>query len=167
MTLQGKQLLRDYESLRRRIYQDAAGKFTIGYGHLLTESEVFSKAVRIGPSYVDYSGSISVNEAEQLLDQDVAIAERAVNALVKVDLNDNQRDALVIFTFNVGIKALERSTLLKELNAGNYDVGHEFRRWNKLRIGGEIRDHPGLTNRREKEVALWERPIQPSDTALA
>jgi lysozyme len=91
-----------------------------------------------------------------LLSQDVKPAEQSVNNGVKVSLNQNQFDALVSFTFNVGGGAFSSSTLLKVLNQGQYDqVPDQLRRWTKS--GG--RTVQGLVNRRENEIKLWNGQI--------
>ena len=95
---------------------------------------------------------ITQDQALDLLEQDLRIAERAVNDSVKVPLNQNQFDALVSFVFNVGTGAFRNSTLLRMLNEGQYDqVPNQMRRWN--RSGNRIVN--GLINRREKEIKLW------------
>jgi lysozyme len=83
---------------------------------------------------------------------DIARFERDVLSLVKVPVNQGQFDALVLFTYNVGSKALETSTLLRKLNSGDYDgAALEFRRWNK-NDGKVMR---GLIRRRAAEECLF------------
>jgi len=95
-------------------------------------------------------------QALDLLSQDVQPAEKAVNAGVKVALNQNQFDALVSFTFNVGVGAFTSSTLLKVLNQSQYGaVPDQLRRWNKA--GGNVVQ--GLVNRRANEISLWNAQI--------
>jgi len=73
---------------------------------------------------------------------------------VTVKLNQNQFDALVLFTFNVGIGYFKHSTALKELNKGNYKkVPFELKRWNQS--GGKVMR--GLINRRNKEIQIWNK----------
>jgi lysozyme len=91
-----------------------------------------------------------------LLGQDLEGAERTVNEAVTVPLNQNQFDALVSFTFNVGNGAFRGSTLLKLLNQRQYDqVPTQLRRW--VMDNGHVVQ--GLVNRREKEIALWNAPV--------
>lgn len=80
-----------------------AGYPTIGYGHVIIEGEEF-------PLGIDRQ------KAEELLRQDVKIAERAVLRLIKVPLSDNQFSALVAFTYNLDAGALQRSTLRRKVN---------------------------------------------------
>jgi lysozyme len=89
---------------------------------------------------------------ERLLAEDLVEFEEYVDTLVKVPLTQNQFDALVSWTFNLGPGNLQESTLLKKLNQGLYaEVPTEIRRWNKA--GGEVLD--GLVRRREAEVSLF------------
>lgn len=119
-------------------YRDPVGVLTIGYGHT---------------GYDVYDGqTITLNDAEELLRRDIRFAEIGVKALVKVQLSQRQYDALVDFTFNLGIGALRSSTLLTKLNSGDYDgASEEFKRWDHA--GGKVL--PGLTKRRLAEAALF------------
>lgn len=122
-----------------------AGKPTIGIGHLILKGEPY----RVG-------GRISEEEIMRLFDKDNDIAENAVNSLVKVQLNQNQFDALVSFVFNLGKGALASSTLLKLLNAGNYQAAaDQLLRWNKGKVKGRLQVIDGLTKRREAERKLF------------
>jgi lysozyme len=92
------------------------------------------------------------DEAEQILISDLQEFEGYVNDLVKIPLDQNQFDALVAWTFNLGPTNLKSSTLLVRLNDNNLgDVPHQLRRWNKA--GGKVLD--GLVRRREAEALLW------------
>lgn len=134
----GIAILKQWEGLRLTAYQDVGGVWTIGYGHT-------------GPDVTE-GLTITEAEAETLLRTDILEAEQAVSDLVKVDLTDNQFAALVSFVFNVGRGAFAKSTLLKRLNAGDYDaVPGELAKWN--RAGGK--PVKGLANRRAAEAGLW------------
>jgi len=99
-----------------------------------------------------YSGGLTNQQVLDLLSQDVKPAEQAVNDGVNVALNQNQFDALVSFTFNVGNGAFTASTLLKVLNQQQYtEVPTQLLRW--VRSGGEVAQ--GLVNRRQNEISLW------------
>lgn len=135
----GLELIKHFEGLRLCAYLDPVGVWTIGYGHTKFHARP--------------GNCISEPEAEEILRNDVEVFEAAVSRLVKVPLTQNQFDALVSFAFNVGVGALERSTLLKKLNAGNCQgAAAEFPRW--VYAGG--RRLPGLVRRRaaEKEIFL-------------
>jgi len=149
----GKQLFRQWEGLSTKVYNDSGGRPTIGIGHLLTKQELTTGTLIIdGVSInIDYH-DLTEEQCWALLAQDLRVAERSVNELVKVPLNQNQFDALVSFVFNVGRSAFRDSTLLKFLNNGNFaSVPMQLKRWNK--VNGNVVD--GLVNRRQKEVDLW------------
>lgn len=96
--------------------------------------------------------ALTVEEAEKMLDEDIERFEAVVKKLVKVRLNENQRGALVSFTFNVGNENFKESTLLALLNAGDYkNAAIQFHRWNKCN-GKALK---GLTLRREAEQQLF------------
>lgn len=137
----GITLIKTYEGLQLTPYLCPTKIWTIGYGHTRT---------------VHAGMTITPEEANQLLDDDLQIVERAVQRLVAVPLNDNQFSALVCFAFNVGIGNFENSTLLKLLNRGWYEqVPAQLTRWNKA--GGE--ELGGLSRRRAAEGRLWNTPI--------
>lgn len=135
----GLELLKKSEGFRGHAYLDVNGAPTIGYGHRLLPAESFPDG-------------IAEEQAAEILRSDVRDAERAVARLVMVELTQGQFDALVDFCFNLGSRRLATSTLLKGLNAGQYeDAGKQLLRWDKA-AGKEI---PGLKARREAELVLW------------
>jgi lysozyme len=137
----GVALIKDYEGLHLTPYLCPAKIWSIGYGH--------TRTVRSGMQ-------ITPDQADQMLDDDLRIVERAVQRLVTVPLNDNQFAALVSFTFNVGIGNFENSTLLKLLNRGWYEqVPAQLMRWD--RANGEPLG--GLSRRRAAEARLWNTPV--------
>ena len=78
-----------------------------------------------------------------------------VNALVTVKINQNQFDALISFSYNLGLGSLQQSTLLRLLNAGNFQAAaDQFPRWD--RAGGK--EGAGLLARRNAERALFLTP---------
>jgi lysozyme len=130
-----------------QVYNDVAGNPTVGYGHKLTQEEIAEN---------EFEDGLNEDDALSLLQRDASSAADAVNRYVNVDLNQNQFDALVDFTYNVGSGNLYSSTLLTLLNAGNYDaVPTQLLRWN--RSGGQVVD--GLTNRRTAEGQLFTTPV--------
>ena len=134
---EGIALIIKFEGLELDSYQCSANVWTLGYGHTQGVAE---------------GDSCSEEEAEIILVNDLKEFETYVNALVDVDLDQNQFDALVAWTFNLGPTNLRTSTLLKKLNAGDYnDVPSEIKRWN--RAGGQVLD--GLIRRREAEALLF------------
>lgn len=152
MSERGKKLLAEWEGFECEVYRDVAGLPTIGVGHLLTKDELASGKIFIRRKPVKYADGLTEQQVLALLAQDLKRLETVVSKSVKVSLSQNQFDALVAFTFNVGGKAFKHSTLLRLLNRGKYeDVPGQLRRW--VHSGGQkVR---GLVNRREKEITLW------------
>ena len=148
----GMALIAEFEGFSATPYDDPAGHCTIGIGHLLHR----------GNCTPDDRADISYANAVHMLQQDVRRYEDAVNQSVTVVLNQNQFDALVSFTFNLGQAALARSTLLTVLNHGHYHlVCEQLRLWNKAEVNGVLIELAGLTRRREAECTLWVTPVVP------
>lgn len=142
----GIDLIKSLEGFSAVPYKDVGGLLTIGFGHLVKPGEVF--------------GAISSVEATGLLEGDTKEASDCVNRVVKVDLNQNQFDALVCFTYNLGCAALTGSTLLKLLNENDYQgASLQFIRWNKAKVGQASIEVPGLTRRRKAEQALFNEEV--------
>ncbi|SBW14021.1 putative membrane protein [Brucella sp. 10RB9215] len=136
----GLSLVKQWEGLRTTAYRDVASVLTIGYGHTSAAG-----APKVTPGM-----TIGGIEAERILKADLAKFEARVERLVKVPLTDNQFAALVSFDFNTG--ALDKSTLLKKLNKGDYAaVPVELMKW--VNAGGKKIN--GLVNRRAAEAGLW------------
>lgn len=137
----GLKLIEDSEGLRLTSYNDGGNVPTIGWGHT---------------KGVEYGQTITRDQAVAFLEDDLKDAEAAVDKYVLVPLNENQRAALVSFTFNVGAGALEKSTLLSKLNAKYYTtVPDELLKWNH--DNGKV--VTGLTTRRREEGVLWNTPV--------
>jgi lysozyme len=91
-------------------------------------------------------------QAEAWLEEELIEYENYVNEAVQVPLEQNQFDALVSWTYNLGPSNLNKSTMLKVLNASAYeDVPAQIKRWNKA--GGKVLE--GLVRRREAEALLF------------
>lgn len=130
-------LIKPWEGVRHTPYRDVGGIWTVCYGHT-------------GPD-VTPDKRYTQQECEKLLEYDVQRFSAAVDKYVKVDISPETRAALISFTFNVGIEAFKRSTLLKLLNGGNPIAAcNELTKWNKVK-GREI---AGLTNRRKAERVM-------------
>lgn len=135
-------LLKKFEGCRLKAYRCPAGILTIGYGHTSAA----------GAPEVHDGMSITQEDAENILKNDLVKYEQPVAAMVKVDLEQNQFDVLVDFAYNAGVSALKTSTLLKKVNAGDFDaVPDELMKWTKG--GGKVL--PGLVRRRQAEAAWW------------
>lgn len=134
----GIDLIKTFEGYSATPYSDVAEKLTIGYGHLIKPGENFT--------------AIGLEQAELILAADLGFAEKAVSELVKEPLSQNEFDALVSFTFNLGRNALKNSTLLRLLNAGQVEAAaDQILRWDHA--GGKV--VAGLTRRRQAERSLF------------
>ena len=152
MSDNGRRLLTQWEGKETHVYRDSAGLPTIGVGHLLTRDEITSGKIMIAGVPVKYASGLTDQQIDRLLEHDLAWAESSVNTYIDVPLNQNQRDALISFTFNVGKQAFFSSTLRKVLNQGRYDlVPEQLARWN--RAGGKVIH--GLVKRRNHEIDLF------------
>ena len=131
-------MIRRFEGCRLAAYRCPAGVWTIGYGHT---------------SGVVPGMSITASQAEELLVQDVAVAEGIVNAERISGLRQCQFDALVSFVFNVGGANFRKSTMLAKIkvNADDNGIMDEFLRW--VYGGGVVL--PGLQKRRLEEMRLY------------
>lgn len=145
----GLDLIKSFEGLKLKPYLDSAGIPTIGYGTIMYDN---------GKRVSMQDPPITEDQANQYLEYEVNEKTAAVNQFVTIAINQNQFDALVCFAYNVGVGALQKSTLLKLLNSGDYaGAADQFLRWNKA--GGK--EIPGLTRRRQAERALFLHPVQP------
>jgi lysozyme len=135
---EGLSLIKRFEGCRLESYKCSANVLTIGYGHT---------------SGVKETDTITQDEADKLLQEDVEQFEKYVDDYVTVKLGQSQFDALVAWTFNLGVGNLRESTMLKKLNSEDYaSVPSEMKRWNKA--GGKTLD--GLIRRRKAESLLFE-----------
>lgn len=108
------------------MYEDSQGHCTVGYGHLVHKGGIDGRE-----SETPYKNGITEAQATDLFKTDVAKYESAINDNVKVSLTQYQFDALVSFTYNIGIGGFKGSSALKELNKGNYDaVPSKMLLWN-------------------------------------
>ena len=140
LSSKGLDLIKEFEGLELKAYRCPANILTIGYGH--TGSDVKEDL------------TITEEQANRYLMSDTESAQQCVSSFVVTKLNQNEYDALVSFTFNVGPTAFVNSTLLKLLNEGvtKVVVSAEFLRW--VKAGGEEAS-PGLVRRREAERKLF------------
>lgn len=137
-TREGLDLIIRFEGLRLKAYKDMVGVLTIGYG--LTEERYTSLK------------EITETQAVSLLFSYIEDFEKKVNNLLNIEINDNQFSALVVFAYNLGLGALRRSTLLKDVNAKRFDkAADEFLKWTNA--GGKHVE--GLVTRRKAERELF------------
>jgi lysozyme len=137
------ELIKKYEGFKADAYQDVAGVWTIGYGNTFYENG----------SKVKKGDTITHSQAEKLLRSVVDDFAKKVTDEIRVQLTDCQFGALVSFTYNVGIGAFRRSTLLRKVNADPEDpeIKDEFTKW--VRAGGKTMK--GLINRRKEEAEFY------------
>jgi lysozyme len=147
MSEAGLARIREHEAFMPKAYDDGAGNSTIGYGHMVLAGE-------------NFSGGVTEAEAIKLFEKDV---ERVVNGAldkIKINLTQNQIDAIGSFIFNVGPGAFEKGPL-PHINAGRHErattrilryvTGRDMRT-------GQRRVLRGLLKRRRDEVALYKNP---------
>jgi len=136
-------IIKKHEGLRLQAYLCPAGVPTIGYGNTFYEDG----------SRVKMGDRITRDRAEKLLLHVVEAFAVQVDRLITAKINANQRAALVSFAYNVGIGNLQRSTLLRKVNANPNDpsIRIEFMKWTKAR-GQVLR---GLVVRRQDEANLY------------
>ncbi len=145
----GLALIKKFEGFSPKAYLCAAGVPTIGFGNTTyLDGRKVKLGERLGRDNVS-----AMQEATALLLSTLPKFEKAVNGAVGSLINQSQFDALVCFTYNVGIGAFQKSTLLKAIKANPNDVNirSQFLRWNKAG-GKELR---GLTLRRTEEADLY------------
>jgi GH24 family phage-related lysozyme (muramidase) len=143
-------LVKQFEGFSPQAYLDTSGLPVVGYG----QTKIHGKTVRMG-QYITQA------QADVALQQELAHLQKMVKSYVEVDLNPHQLGALTSLVFNAGSRILTNSTLIRKLNAGDYEgAAKEFPRWNKANKGGRLVVFPGLTRRRIAEQQLFLTPYQ-------
>ena len=138
----GVDLICEFEGKRLVAYDDGVGVWTIGFGTIK-----YPNGVR-----VKKGDTCTLDQAKEYMRHDLIEFEHTVNSSVKVPLNQNQFDALVSLSYNIGSNAFKSSTLVKKLNAGDYQgAADQFNVW--VNAGGKRMQ--GLANRRDKEKLLF------------
>ena len=139
---EGIALIKKFEGCKLTAYKCAAGVWTKGYGS--------TWGVREGDT-------ITQEEADALLEKELEEYTSYVNNAVTQPLNQNQIDAMVSWTYNLGPTNLKSSTALKLLNLAEYEgVPAQLKRWNKATVNGERKVLDGLVRRREAEALMFE-----------
>ena len=138
----GVDLICEFEGKRLVAYDDGVGVWTIGFGTIK-----YPDGVR-----VKKGDTCTLDQAKEYMRHDLIEFEHTVNSSVKVPLNQNQFDALVSLAYNIGSNAFKSSTLVKKLNAGDYQgAADQFNAW--VNAGGKRMQ--GLVNRRDREKLLF------------
>ncbi|EPF72535.1 lysozyme, partial [Acinetobacter gyllenbergii] len=131
----GINLITSFEDLVLTAYDDGVGVWTIGFG-----TTIYPNGIK-----VKRGDSCTKAQAMSFFQHDLRRFEATVNQVVKVTITQNQFDALVSLTYNIGEGAFKDSTLLKKLNAGDFmGAADQFPQWNKG--GGKVMK--GLVRRR-------------------
>lgn len=136
-----KQMIKGWEGCRLTAYRCPAGVLTIGYGH--TGSDVTA------------GKKITQSEADRLFDQDVKrFADKVAPIFAGVNLNNNQFDALVSLSYNIGSLSVKAPTLLRKVKANPNDstIREEFLKHVNARVNGVLKPLPGLVKRRTAEA---------------
>jgi lysozyme len=144
-------LIKEFEGWRANPYLCPAGFWTIGFGcRFYSDGKPVRKA----------DGVITKNEGEVMLASCLTAYEAAVEDAVTTELNQHQFDALVCFTYNCGIRAFCKSTLLKKVNVNpnNPLIRNEYMRWVKA---GKT-TLKGLVRRRKAEADLYFKKVKPT-----
>lgn len=140
------EMIKRSEGLRLKKYVCPAGYDTIGYGHRISHNEMIW--------CVD---GISAQTALHLLNLDLEKFGRAVTAMTTgCPVTQNQFDALVSLSFNVGPEVIEPSTLIRKLRAGDIQgAASEFPRWDHYHRDGHLIEDEGLRKRRIAEEQVF------------
>jgi GH24 family phage-related lysozyme (muramidase) len=148
-------MIKHHEGVKTRPYQCPALIWSVGVGHVIDPSHIAVKYEerRNLPIPDGWDRSLAMDEVDAILAQDLAKFERGVARLCPAALgNQGIFDALVSFSFNVGLGNLQRSGLRMKTNRGDFDeAADEFLKWTKA--AGKVL--PGLVKRRKDERAMY------------
>lgn len=157
-------MLKHHEGVRTKPYRDVVGLWTVGVGHLMYPEQAAlpnrknAKSGYTGPFREDFAikfedfREFSMEEVDDILKRDLERFERGVDRLITVPLRQNQFDALVSFSFNLGLGTLQRSTLRQKVNRGDFEgAADEFLKY--VMAGGKV--FRGLVIRRTDERNLF------------
>ena len=149
------QMIKHHEGVRTKPYRCPALLWTVGVGHVIDPSHTAVKYEerKSLPIPAGWDRVLSMGEVDSILAQDLGRFERGVLRLCPAALgNQGIFDALVSFSFNVGLGNLQRSGLRMKTNRGDFDeAADEFLKWTKA--AGRVL--PGLVKRRKDEQALY------------
>jgi lysozyme len=139
----GLDTIKKFEGFRLQAYQDSVGVWTLGYG-----STFFPNGTK-----VKEGDTVSYETAHRMLENVANMFSKEIAKLITSEINQNQFDALVSFSYNVGINNFKKSHLLELVNKDPNDpaIKQEFLKWNKA--GGKVLK--GLMLRRQAESELF------------
>lgn len=152
-TRDGLNLIKTFEGEKLKAYRCPAGVLTIGVGHTSAA----------GPPRVFEGMTITPQESDAIFLVDIDRFEDQVEALLSkgdIEVTPWEFDALVSLAFNIGIGAFRTSSVYRRLMRGDKTgAAAAFLKWTKARVGGELKDLPGLVRRRNAEKLLFEGEI--------
>lgn len=142
----GLSVIKKWEGFRSKPYLCPAGVATIGYGSTVYPD---GRAVSLRDPSITEAQAVEILAATLVKYED---AVRRYTANAKKPISQNQFDALVSFAYNVGIGNLQKSSLLRLVNAGNFaGAGREFGKW----VFAKGKKLQGLVDRRADESYLF------------
>ena len=141
----GLDLIKESEGCRLKAYQDVAGIWTIGYGHI---------------AGVQPGTTITQDQADQLLEDDLSDTEKILSSLVgSVPTGNNMFAAMGSLCFNIGSSSFKTSSVLRfHLLGKTAEAADAFLLWDKAQVDGQLRVVAGLLHRRQREQALYLTP---------
>jgi lysozyme len=148
-------MIKHHEGVRTKPYRCPALLWTVGCGHVIdpTHAAVKYEERKSLPIPAGWDRTLTMGEVDAILAQDLGRFERGVARLCPAAVGrQGVFDALVSFSFNVGLGNLQRSGLRMKTNRGDFDeAADEFLKWTKA--AGKVL--PGLVKRRNDERALY------------
>lgn len=142
-SINGINLIKQFEGCRYSPYRDSIGLWTVGYGHLIGDG----KSLPSGDNRV-----FTQKEIDDFLVNDLMHVESGISVLIRVPITQNQFDALCSFCYNLGVGTLQKSTLLKDINSSLWDAAANDIL--KFHFAGGV-SLPGLVKRRQAEHDLF------------
>ena len=142
-SINGINLIKQFEGCRYSPYRDSVGLWTVGYGHLIGDG----KSLPSGDNRV-----FTQKEIDDFLVNDLMHVESGISVLIRVPITQNQFDALCSFCYNLGVGTLQKSTLLKDINLSLWDAAANDIL--KFHFAGGV-SLPGLVKRRQAEHDLF------------
>ena len=136
-------MIKHHEGVRTKPYQDCVKLWTVGVGHLIGDGKTLPP---------EWNRTLSMEEVDALLRKDLARFERGVSKFCPVPLTQGEFDALISFSFNLGLGVLQRSTLRQKILRGDKKgAAEEFTKY--VKAGGKV--IKGLVTRRNDEKQLF------------
>jgi lysozyme len=148
-TSEGRAFIEAWEDCVLRPYQDASGRWTVGWGETGPHVDVLAEMP---------DATITRYEADAWFLMQLDKRRDAILDMVRVPIDPQHLDALLSFAYNLGVDALRGSTLLRLLNRGLFmPAADEFEKWDNVRINGVLTPNRGLLRRRLGERSIFTR----------